>query len=149
VEDEDAPDPAAAAESDDAGASELESGLICVAALSNTCCAADLRSQMTVVVDAACALAHKYLSLLKSRLRPCDHCQRLSECVEGSMDDFIEEDEQEDGWSVDEDPIPAALDDLRASLGDNDRYTCVAPFALLETHAFLQQQFSTMPAASG
>lgn len=61
------------------------------------------------------------------------------------MDDFIEEDEQDEeyGSSVDEDPIPAALDDLRASLGDNDRYTFRKP------HAFLRQQFSTMPAASG
>jgi hypothetical protein len=43
--------------------------------------------------------------------------------VGSSTDDFIEEDEEESGESSeDDDPVPAALNELRASLGDNDRW---------------------------
>lgn len=39
------------------------------------------------------------------------------------MDDFIEADEEESGGesSDDGDPVPAALEELRHNLGDNDR----------------------------
>jgi hypothetical protein len=43
--------------------------------------------------------------------------------VGSSTDDFIEEDEEESGESSeDDDPVPAALNALRAGLGDNDRW---------------------------